>query len=295
MRGALTLATFVTAQVGPTLGTAPRLEFLHIQKNAGTLLEHIAMQEGIAWGVCHFDFPWKGRKWEKCPAIVNTPKSRTCYWHYPLQHYDRSLYNNLADRSLAEAPVSFFAVVRNPYDRLVSLGNHYLSHSPHHRNSWRQHAKRIAQYQKRNQTIDNNGDDEVLRAIRERFQIDERLALNKFVWKALNNAKVVGLYYPNATICQHQYFFDESSGQAMVDHIARFEHLAEDFEPLAARYNLSQLKVPKRKINAAVHQMQMAPALGYTAKDLDDANIRKLNELCPKDFELGDGYARVES
>lgn len=81
------------------------LEFVHITKNAGTAIETSGAKGGVAWGACHYLSlkicegvqPDKHAEW-----TGGSP------WHDPA-------YNNYTPNTKT------FAVVRNPYDRAVSM------------------------------------------------------------------------------------------------------------------------------------------------------------------------------
>lgn len=282
----------------------PRLEFLHIQKNAGTHMEVLALQHGLTWGACHFDFPWKHNRMnplKNCPPIRNTPVNRNVLWHYPLQHLperkspiqnvkgvgdssDRNetihnnnnydlYYDNNDDLVYTARPKKYFAIVRNPYTRLISL--FYMNNSD----------------LKRKHDPDHHKD-----------------RLNSYVRSVIDNPQLVGLNYPNATICQYQYFYNDENeyggdgsssnnkkNNKMVDHILHFESLADDFNELVREYGLpstmlfpstnesSQNKVNSRMFKALVNY-----------ESFDDDTIKMINEACPKDFDIGRGYPKID-
>ena len=103
-----------------------RLEFVHIPKTGGTVIESIAADHNITWSICHFGYPhniaWISLNLTHCPpgSLKHTwpkePKHNNCpWWHVPPQYfewYDPDI-NPYAGADL-------FAVVRNPYDRVIS-------------------------------------------------------------------------------------------------------------------------------------------------------------------------------
>jgi Sulfotransferase family len=150
-----------------SVGLPPRLELIHIQKNTGSLLEHLAMDANISWGVCHFNFPWKPRSpFRDCPPLRDRSKrNKTTFWHYPLQQLKKESkrnlrifpYDNLLNKSHVSRPKKYFVVVRNPYTRLISLfyqrhqGNKKKSltksqNSPKYLNTWLQKVIQDASY-----------------------------------------------------------------------------------------------------------------------------------------------------
>eukprot|EP00977_Amphora_coffeiformis_P007682 scaffold1690_cov182-Amphora_coffeaeformis.AAC.39 len=244
----------------PLLVTSHRLEFLHIQKNAGTLIEVLGIKHNLTWGACHFSFPWKHKNKDLkfCPRTRGQKVSRKVYWHYPLQYlpmdaFPMDPYDNIVDLEHAARPKKFFAVVRNPYERMVSFFYH--------------NYRRPSTAAK----------------------------MNRWIQEVLQNPKKVGLKYRNATICQYPYIYHEhgaSTGgnrpRKMVDHLLHFENLAEDFAHLAQAYGLN-VSIPSTKVNARKKNPNV-----YTSADLSNKTIDMLNRLCPKDFDLGRGYSMIQ-
>lgn len=239
--------------------TKPRLEFLHLQKNAGTYFEKLALEHGLPWGACHFNFPWKMRQQnilKNCPPIRDAPMQRDCYWHYPINRLPKQIgsnganhkpYDNNQDTLYAARPKKYFAVVRNPYTRLVSF--------------FVMNAK----------NRDKNSGDK----------------LNEWVQMSLINPTTVGLNYPNATICQYSHFYD-NDGSRMVDHIIHFESLLKDFGLLIQEYDLPSTFAPKQ-----VKKINMQKKTSLTYKSFDNETVKLINQVCEKDFNLGGGYPKI--
>jgi len=72
-----------------------KLEFIHIPKNAGTSIENLGNKYGIKWG------RFKEKKDYQLSKNINCN-----YWHNP--YFTKKEYTN------------YFAVLRNPYDKLIS-------------------------------------------------------------------------------------------------------------------------------------------------------------------------------
>jgi len=239
--------------------TKPRLEFLHLQKNAGTYFEKLALEHGLPWGACHFNFPWKMNRQnilKNCPPIRDAPMQRDCYWHYPIRFLPKQIgpnganhkpYDNNHDPLYAARPKKYFAVVRNPYARLVSFFVNAAKNG------------------------DKNSGDK----------------LNEWVQMSLRNPKTVGLNYPNATICQYSHFYD-NDGTRMVDHIIHFESLLKDFGLLIQEYDLPSTFAPKK-----VRKVNTGKRISLTYKNFDNETVKLINQVCEKDFNLGGRYSKI--
>jgi hypothetical protein len=216
-------------------------------------MEKIALDQNITWGACHFRNPrlTRDNNLRNCPPLDNrTIITKDDFWHYPLQHlpnlpYD-AYYDNLADPQMNGRPKKFFAIVRNPYDRIISF---------YYKGSKRR---------------------------------PKRDKLNKMAKKILLDATTKGLRFHNSTICQYPYFYHEN-GTQMIDHIVHFEYLADDFNPLARKYNLN-LTIPQTKVNARKTVREDV----LTREDLDNETISLINTICRKDFVLGRGYEMMK-
>ena len=231
----------------------PRLELLHIQKTGGSLLEELALRHNISWGCCHFDFPWRHKtNFQNCPPLRVQKSSWKVHWHWPLQELYRSHglspfdgksidndnkkdnrklnpYDNILDEGYATRPKRYFVVVRNPYDRILSLFHYYRNH-PSNKN----------------------------------MHTNDGTIFNEWIQHILTpegTKKIIGLKYSDKpNICQYQYVYYEyhnktqppgnnrdnhdddvamtTTAHKMVDHIVQFEYLKEDFDMLARQYDL---------------------------------------------------------
>ena len=93
-----------------TLGRGP-LNFFHIPKTAGTAVEEAAAKQSIPWGSCRF---YHKPKRDICPYPKGPdwPK-HVGYWHLPAYLFPLVGSNPYQSTDL-------FAIVRDPYERMVS-------------------------------------------------------------------------------------------------------------------------------------------------------------------------------
>ena len=81
------------------------LKFIHITKCGGTSIEDLGQKYNLNWGI--YDMEIK----EACSQICDL---RCSYWHVPPRYYNKAAYMRMKEK------YDFFALVRNPYDRVVS-------------------------------------------------------------------------------------------------------------------------------------------------------------------------------
>lgn len=256
----------------------PFLELVHIPKTGGTTLEKLAARHGITWGMCHY-VPDQG-----CPGNVTyhfyhyrqgtpLPKERWApFWHVPPRYYRRmASTTNTTTVSLFPNPypldIPLFAVVRNPYERLLS--EWYFSTITNQRQSPR---------------YSNNAS-----------------KLNAFVHQLLGNYKRG--HVPSGTvgemtnvnpywlrdahfIPQSHYCFDVDGTTPVVQHILKFESLQPDFNQLMRDYGMNDIILGDEHNNAVDIKKELS------IWNLTDDSVRLLNEVYHDDF-VAFGYEKL--
>lgn len=154
------------------------LQFIHIPKNAGTSIS-IAGQT-LGWGIY---FP--------IPREIKIPKIGA-FCHVPIRYWDQNPYQNF----------KLFAVVRNPYDRILSEFKHQLT------------ITNIIKKYEISTTFFNLW-------LNDKFRLLE-------TYKHLDD---------NHFLPQSEYIFDEYGNQ-IVEHVLYFENLATEFDQLMDQYHL---------------------------------------------------------
>ena len=96
-----------------TNSTRRTIKFFHIPKAAGTAIEHVAGdQMGLPWGSCLFNHKPKRDVCTYPSDSIEWPRNYG-WWHLPAQLFPMAHSNPYAGAEL-------FAIVRDPFDRLVS-------------------------------------------------------------------------------------------------------------------------------------------------------------------------------
>jgi len=163
-----------------------KLKFIHITKTAGTTIEELARSRGILWG--RFDHDLR--------QLEGRFLCGSAFWHTPLRFLEENALQEL------QRNFDFFAVVRDPYERVISecycpwAGLHPETDS------------------------------------RESFNAEICKQLLRLKQRIRDNEHPPGHWTP-----QHYYVYDER-GERMVQHVIRFENLVAEFAALMERYGL---------------------------------------------------------
>ena len=231
-----------------------RLEFVHIPKTGGTAIESIASHANITWSICHFGIAKYmainsnnlvhcgpddlKHNWPKIPKFNHCP-----WWHVPPAYIEAFFpeHNPYAGADL-------FAVVRNPYDRIISE-YYYPAQDVAKENIKDSKANNVEHFnQKLNQKLSK-----FLSGMR-RGDLSSRIPGNNVYFSGSGHM-----------IPQHDFIYDDKH-RRIVEHVLRFENLQENFAGLMAKYDLA-IRLPERKFRHSV------------GKELSVHNLTKENIL----------------
>jgi len=241
-------ASAIAANGGPT----KPLRFVHITKNAGTTIEEVGKPN---WG--KFDGEYRD-------AVSEVYGNPWAWWHVPPQFMNRSAQAALRKK------YDYFAVVRNPFDRVVS--EYYCR--------WGGPNKKLHDAARANTWINN------------RLVLLEREIAT---FEANRAREQGGKWQPGRTfkpleghwIPQHVFLVDEK-GEAFVpnENLIRFENLVTDFGDLMARYGYSETyRIDSHHNKSAAETAGMDVPL-FTAMQLSPENVELVRRIYQQDFEL---------
>ena len=254
------------------------LDFVHIPKTGGSSIELAALHQAQKkWGY----FAWKGRMPEGTKYHGDEYGTTFVNWHTPpfllssflLNHNDTTTTTNTTTSRpyyYEKGQEDLFAVIRNPYTRLVS--------EIYYRCGFRRKDgdclnKRIVNARtQRDLTLQLNSGK----------QLDQSTIMDPKVYKSFLHK--VGHFVP-----QWQYFYNRFSGEREIKYLLHSENLAKDFQALMDDYSLNislGLESGERISNYSNSQ----PDQFRGVEDFDEKTLRLIVELYQKDFELG-GYS----
>jgi len=190
------------------------LEFVHITKTGGTSIENAAANIGVAWGVCKFFRdagcvaladnsdapPIEDIKQWACDMTTTTWKVQP--WHCPPRNF------KYADMYYAS---DTFAIVRNPYDRIVS--EYYWASN--------YNGRRV-------QSKSNNPN-----------------MLNGWIQESLEEVEKSGICMMGHCIPMHKY--THRDGKKIVDHVLHLENITAELPILLEKYGLDAIQLGHHK------------------------------------------------
>lgn len=236
-----------------------RLEFLHIPKTGGTVIESEAAKQNITWSICHFgihkNIVWMSLNETICPEgslKYDWPKRKkyhSCpWWHLPAQYFELQDVNPYEGADL-------FCVVRNPYERLLS--EYYYMGT---------YIKLLTEE-----------------------DVNDVLALNVWVKRTIEvlvlrskpgdidrNRTGNAPYFYNAGHFIPQYDFVFEHRRRIVKHVLRFENLYNEFHELMKQYDL-QVRLPQRRVRES-HTKKLS------VFNLTKENLELIERLYDVDF-----------
>ena len=246
----------------------PRLEFVHIPKTGGTIIESIAAKAGIRWSICHFSPPRTAAEISEnntlCPGVgpwtllYGIPIHTCPHWHLPPQYFELPIFPNNPYQN-----AKLFCVVRNPYDRIISEFFYvwqYVTSSTRTTNTTK--------------TMNVTASDLnawISKHIKSYLSNATKGDIRMNVTGSPRYLSAAGHYIP-----QYDYVYEGE--KKMIHHVLKFEQLNKDFDELMAMYNLN-LTLPPKSSN---HVRKSIKNLGV--QDLSPAVIQLIEMAYANDF-----------
>lgn len=268
----------------PARGKERKLEFVHITKTGGSAIEKAAALMDINWGSCHYmEFDEVGCMTPDLPYEAPEFQSyaQTSPWHTP----PKLLYSYVDESHSPYVNSDLFAVIRNPYDRVVSeyycpwMGfqakynksiNHDKNpHDPVNLNWWVKDM--VTRLEEQLNEFKSTKIEDRPKEQRKGLNEDERLLAQK--------------HYIN----QAEYVFD--GDVQIIMNIVHYENLQTEFDALMERYGLD-LKLPSKK-ESGVYASEASESGRLTYRDLDPEAIAIVNRYARADFDRF-GYKMVQ-
>lgn len=259
-----------------------RLEFVHITKTGGSAIEKAASEKGIFWGACHYlnvtvaDYCLPTQHFDYITPLYQS-YVRQSPWHTPpklLKTQDTIIDNPYTGADL-------FAVVRNPYDRVIS--EYYCP--------WQGFQPK---YRKNTKHTKDPNDPKIMNWwVKDTITRLEK-SLNEFMKikpedrpkeQSLGVNEDPYILAQKHNILQAEYVFD--GNEQVIKNIVHYEDLTKEFDKLMKEYGLDVRLPPKAHSGVYTSDDKK---LSYL--DLDEESIAVINRYAAKDFELL-GYEMV--
>jgi len=266
------------------------LEFVHITKNGGTAIESAGGKAGIPWGVCHFES-------DKYVEICSTQQQQPPYYPSSSQKWEIPKKRNYPSPNFYSGepwhcPPQWF--VPNPYEQsaqFVVIRNPYdRVISEYHCPAWG----------------------------RDSSSLQDPVHFNTWIQYKLEDQTYHGHMLP-----QWMYVYDMNQ-QRIMQHVLRYERLAQEFPRLMKLYHLEHVILPAKETdsrnsqssstnpqtpynqeaptsrktttdsNASTTEQQQPPQRKsrMTIADMTVETVQMINQYYQKDFELF-GYQMI--
>ena len=226
-----------------------KLYFIHIPKTAGTSIEDIIYNYGGCIGNCYF----------KKNNINKNSVSKSKYkiisqWHIPLRYIHEDKVKHILENKI------IFAIIRNPYERIISDFKFWISFY----------------YQHKSNTKYSHIIKEIINIYNNNFTIDP-INLNLFINNILTNKKYK-ILLDGHFIPMYKYIYIKK--KKITNDILRFDNLNDDFNKLINKYNL---KIPI-DILKSVKKNRTSEKLSINDIDLNSKKL--IDKIYRKDFKL---------
>ncbi|KAG7369468.1 sulfotransferase family protein [Nitzschia inconspicua] len=330
-----------TTVVPKTTTATTRLAFLHIPKTGGSSIEHAGAKGGQTWGLCLFTtlrfckhsninrrsivgslanqhqssqpfLPASDDAWRDT-VIQNKELSLEYFggrsfplWHLPIQYLPSYPTNVYYDSNLTDPyhDQHVFAVVRNPYKRIVSE-YYYACHITNCLSKQNDTATRmnhvIQQTLTRNHRFIKSGTSGWITTnttgVNQRQQQPHRkyfIASGHWIPQydyiySYSPSSVSNTTSNNNNTSNTTSNSNNNNLVEQVRHIIHFEHLTKEFASLMDAY---QLPVNLTTVNQQLSRSDWNTQ--QTVADLDSQTRRLIEDVYELDFELGGGYIMIE-
>jgi len=335
------------------------LEFIHIPKTGGTVIESTAGKNGIAWTICHFISPKDVSRMTKniiqCPplSLISSNNNNTSaddgdlfvdgngntnnktviaeaeaeatfaawrntryfhkkitWWHVPPSYFfneedingtgnGTGIVNNHVPRNPYDG-ADLFAIVRNPYDRILS---EYYYQQTHTKPQFKVHTQKVrylnewitSKLKPYSHVIDGNNKMSKRGLFRSCTTSRENNNNNCSTAAATDYLIDDGHFIP-----QFDYIYDNTYGALsndllpprrrrrqpprrikIVDHVLKFETLRQDFHSLMRQYGngMERLQLPLKDVRPSLEKK-----LGLYNLTFD--NLQLIERIYKEDFEV---------
>ena len=187
--------------------------------------------------------------------------NRMNFWHVPLSFWKPHLLKHIQEKNI------IFCVIRNPYERIVSIYNFWLS--------WY-----VGSFKYKNKV-----EQKKLGFLFDHKQNSSEKNLNNFIEKVLSTKKFI-FNLDGHLLPQFMYVYDENKKQ-IPEVIIRYENLKDDFSKFVRHY----------KLNVDIQELEKTHLLKSNSKltiqNLNKKSIELINKYYNLDFQYLN-YSKIE-